>query len=135
MSKDEELALVNVHKFGNLLQSYFFRFFLTSGAHMPRNPKLIRVWTKVVKVKVTLPGILKTENVFFFWSHLGAAKIESKIGLFELAYGSKLFRYFFFLSSSDYTILDNDFYLISTKISEGGSRGRGAGYLSGSQSQ
>lgn len=53
-------------------------------------PKLIRVWTKVVKVKVTLPGILKTENVF--WSHLGAAKIETKIGLFELAQGSKLFR-------------------------------------------
>ena len=96
MSKDEELALVNVHKFGNLLQSYFFRFFLTSGAHMPRNPKLIRVWTKVVKVKVTLPGILKTENVFFFWSHLGAAKIETKIGFFELCTGIEAVPIFFF---------------------------------------
>jgi len=60
------------------------------------------------------------------------SKIEQKLGFLNLhSEGSKMFRYFFFLSSSDYTILDNDFYLISTKISEGGSRGRGAGFCQG----
>jgi len=94
---------------------------------------LIQLWTKVIKVKVTLPGILKTENVFFFFGvTLFRSKSKQKLVFFWACImneGSKRSDIFFSFSSSDYTILDNDFYLISTKISEGGNRGAVRGFV------